>query len=146
LQNLIGSAPIGSKHRLEMIRDGKPEQVELIVQEAPRERLRGTPPSARTEPMGNPLGGILVEEIKPSLARQLGLGSVGGVIITGVEEESLAEAAGLLQNDLIIEVNRQPVPNLPAYQRVAESLKSKDSTLLLINRQSTYLYVPVEGE
>ncbi|MGH7230785.1 MAG: Do family serine endopeptidase [Nitrospiraceae bacterium] len=146
LQNLIGSAPIGSKHRLDIIRDGRPEQVELVVQEAPRERIRDPPPAPRAESFGNPLGGVLVEEIKPSLARQLGLGSVGGVIITGVEEDSLAEAAGLLQNDLIVEVNRQPVPNLPAYQRLVESLKSKDPSLLLINRQGTYLYVPLESE
>jgi S1-C subfamily serine protease len=87
-----------------------------------------------------------VEEINPSIARQLGLGSSSGVMVTGVEEDSLGEAAGLLQNDLIIEVNRQPVPNLFVYQRLVESLRSKDPTLLLINRQGTSLYVPIEGE
>ena len=63
-----------------------------------------------------------------------------------MEEDSLAEAAGLQQNDLIVEVNRQPVPNLFLYQRLVEPLKSKDPTLLLINRQGTYLYVPIESE
>ena len=146
LQNLIGSASIGSKHRLDIIRDGRSEQVELVVQEAPRERLRGIPQLQRTEPRGNPLAGVLVEEMTPSLARQLGLGSSGGVVVTGVEEDSSGEAAGLLQNDLIVEVNRQPVPNLFAYQRLVELLKAKDPTLLLINRQGTFLYVPIEGE
>ena len=146
LQNLIGSAPIGSKHRLEIIRDGRPDQTELVVQEAPRERIKGIPPAPRTEPAGNPLGGVLVEEVRPALARQLGLGPVSGVLITGVEEDSLGEAAGLLQNDLIIEVNRQAVPNLLVYQRLVESLSPKEPTLLLINRQGTMLYVPIEGE
>ena len=146
LQNLIGSAPIGSKHRLEIIRDGKPEQVDLVVQEAPRERIQGTPLAPRVESSGNPLGGVLVEEIKPAMARQLGLGPVSGILVTGVEEDSLAEAAGLQQNDLIVEVNRQPVPNLFLYQRLVEPLKSKDPTLLLINRQGTFLYVPIESE
>jgi serine protease Do len=146
LQNLIGSAPIGSRHRLEIIRDGKPEQVDLVVQEAPRERIQGTPQAPRVESSGNPLGGVLVEEIKPAVARQLGLGPVSGILVTGVEEDSLAEAAGLQQNDLIVEVNRQPVPNLFLYQRLVEPLKSKDPTLLLINRQGAYLYVPIESE
>ncbi|MBD0305896.1 MAG: Do family serine endopeptidase, partial [Nitrospiraceae bacterium] len=146
LQNLIGSAPIGSKHRLEIIRDGRPDQTELVVQEAPRERIKGIPPAPRTEPAGNPLGGVLVEEVRPALARQLGLGPVSGVLITGVEEDSLGEAAGLLQNDRIIEVNRQAVPNLLVYQRLVESLSPKEPTLLLINRQGTMLYVPIEGE
>jgi serine protease Do len=146
LQNLIGSAPIGSKHRLEIIRDGKSEQTELVVQEAPRERIRRSSPASRSEPSGNPLGGLLVEEIKPAVARQLGLGSVTGVIVSGVEENTLAEAAGLLQNDLIVEVNRQPVPNLLVYQRLVEPLRAKEPTLLLINRQGTLLYIPIEAE
>ncbi len=146
LQNLIGSAPIGSRHRVEIIRDGKQEQLDLVVQEAPRERIQGTPLAPRVESSGNPLGGVLVEEIKPAVARQLGLGPVSGILVTGVEEDSLAEAAGLQQNDLIVEVNRQPVPNLFLYQRLVEPLKSKDPTLLLINRQGTFLYVPIESE
>ena len=146
LQNLIGSAPIGTKHRLEIIRDGKLDHVEMVIQEAPRERIRGTTPASRVEPAGNPLAGVFVEEIRPAIGRQLGLGPVSGVLITGVEEGSAVEAAGLLQNDLIVEVNRQAVPNLLAYQRVVEPLKSKDPTLLLINRQGTYLYMPIEAE
>lgn len=145
LQNLIGVSPIGSKHRLDVVRDGKPEQVELTVQEAPRERIKHTAPP-RVESGTNPLSGVLVDELKPATARQLGLGSVSGVIVTGVEENSTAEAAGLMQGDLIIEVNRQPTPNLAAFQRVVEPLKSKEPTLLLVNRQGTFVYMPVEAE
>jgi len=145
LQNLIGVSPIGSKHRLDVVRDGKLEQVELTIQEAPRERIKRTPPP-RVESANNPLSGVLVDELKPTTARQLGLGTVNGVIVTGVEENSTAEAAGLLQGDVIVEINRQPTPTLPAYQRVAEPLKSKDATLLLINRQGTFVYMPVEAE
>ena len=145
LQNLIGGSPIGSKHRLDVIRDGRPEQAELTIQEAPRERIKRTPPP-RVESANNPLSGVLVDELKPATARQLGLGTVNGVMVTGVEENSIAEAAGLMQGDLIVEVNRQPTPSLPAYQRIVEPLRSKDPTLLLVNRQGTFVYMPVEAE
>lgn len=145
LQNLIGVSPIGSKHRLDVVRDGKPEQIELTIQEAPRERIKRTPPP-RVESANNPLNGVLVDELKSAAARQLGLGTVSGVIVTGVEENSTAEAAGLMQGDVIVEINRQPTPTLPAYQRVVEPLKSKDATLLLVNRQGTFVYMPVEAE
>jgi len=145
LQNLIGVSPIGSKHRLDVVRDGKPEQVELTIQEAPRERIKRTPPP-RVESANNPLNGVLVDELKPAMARQLGLGTVSGVIVTGVEENSTAEAAGLMQGDVIVEINRLPTPTLPAYQRLVEPLRSKDPTLLLINRQGTFVYMPVEAE
>ena len=144
LQNLIGGAAIGSRHRLDIIRDGKPEQVELTIQEAPRERKRAQ--TARTEPSEHPLGGAMVEEVKPAVARQLGLGPVSGVVISGVEEGSLAEEAGLLQGDLVLEVNRQPIPNLTAYQRIVEPIKPRDATLLLISRQGTLMYLAVPGQ
>jgi hypothetical protein len=51
-----------------------------------------------------------------------------------------------MQGDLIVDVNRQPTPNLIAYQRVVEPLRSKEPTLLLINRQGTFIYMPVEAE
>jgi len=146
LRNLVAGSAIGSKHRVDIIRDGKPTQVELVIQEAPRERVRRTSTTNSVEPTGHPLGGLLVDEVTPAVARQLGLSSMTGVVVDNVEEGSLAEAAGLLPGDLILEVNRQPVPNLAAYQQLVDPIKPKDLTLLLINRQGTVLYVPIEGE
>src|SRR5437867_5872724 len=146
LRNLVAASAIGSKHRVDMIRDGKPTLVELVIQEAPRERVRRTSTTNSVEPAGHPLGGLLVDELTPASARQLGLSSMTGAVVDNVEEGSLAEAAGLLPGDLILEVNRQPVPNLAAYQQLVDPIKPKDLTLLMINRQGTVLYVPIEGE
>jgi len=146
LRNAIALAPIGSKHKLDLIRDNKQLQVELVVQEAPRERTKRAAAIAQGVTMGHPLGGMLVEEVTPATARQLGLTSVTGVVVTAVEEGSLAESAGISMGDQILEVNRKPVPDIEAYQRLVEPIKPKDLTLLLINRQGTTLYVPIEGE
>jgi serine protease Do len=144
LQNVIGSAPIGSRHRLDVVRDGKSEQVELVVQEAPRERKTTQP--RRMEPAEHPLASVAVEEIRPAVARQLGVGSAGGVIVSGVDEGSAADAAGLQQGDLILELNRHHVNNLATYQRLVESIRPKDIALLLINRQGTMAYIPIATE
>jgi len=145
LRNWIAGAPIGSRHRLDVIRDGKPAQVELAVQEAPRERARrAAAPKAATP--GHPLGGLMVDEITPAVAGQLGLTSTGGVVVAGVEEGSLAEVAGLMTGDVILEINRHPVTSLPLFQRLVEPIKNKELTLLLVNRQGTFMYVPIEGE
>ena len=146
LRNLVAGSAIGSKHRVDLIRDGKPVLVELVVQEAPRERPRRAPSENRLEPAGHPFSGLLVDEITPAVARQLGLRATSGVVVDNVEEGSLAEAAGLLPGDLVLEVNRQPVPDLATYQRLVDPIKPKDLTLLMINRQGTLLYVPIEGE
>jgi serine protease Do len=145
LRNLIAGEAIGSRHKLDIIRDGKREQVDLVVQEAPKERVRKPPIEPRPVPV-NPLGGVLVDELTPSMAKQLDLESDAGVVITGVEEGSLAEAAGLASGDVILEVNRQVVPNLMAYQRLVEPLKPTDVVLLLVSRQGAQLYVPLAEE
>jgi len=146
LRNWIAGAAIGSKHRLDLIRDGKPTQVELVIQEAPRERAKRTLQEPRPEMAGHPLGGLLVEDLNASVARQLGLEATAGVVVSDVDEGSLAEAAGLAPGDVILEVNRQPVMNLSTYQRLVQAIKPGEKTLLLINRQGAVVFVGVEGE
>jgi serine protease Do len=145
LRNLIGGAPIGSRHRLELLRDGKPLSLELVVQEAPRERARRPAPAGPGVLARHPLTGLLVDEVTPLLARQYGVGEGEGVVVTEVEEGSPAEEAGLAPGDLVLEVNRQPVPTLEAYQRVVAPIKPGDDVLLLLNRQGAVVYLPVEG-
>jgi S1-C subfamily serine protease len=67
-------------------------------------------------------------------------------MVVEVEDNSPADAAGLVPNDIIVEVNRQPVSNLSSYQRLVEPPRARELTLLLINRQGTYFYLPIEGE
>ncbi len=145
LRNLIAGSPIGSRHRLEILRDGKPDQVDLLIQEAPVERARRIQP-ARLPKEGHPLGGLLVDDLNSTMARQLGLTMTHGVVVVDVGEGSRAEASGLLPGDIVLEVNRQPVPDLPTYQEVVTPLKPNQPTLLLINRLGTVLYVPIENE
>jgi serine protease Do len=80
------------------------------------------------------------------MAKQIGAPTNSGIVVTDLEEGSLAEASGMQPGDIILEVNRQSVPNLAAYQQVVEPIKPTDLTLLLINRQGTVLYVPILGE
>jgi len=145
LRNWVAGAAIGSRHKLDLVRDGKSLQVELTVQEAPRERAKRMP-QTKPETTGHPFGGLTVDEITPAMGRQLGFGSITGVVVTSVDEGSLAEGAGLMPGDLIMEVNRRPITDLASFQRAVQPIKPKDLSLLLVNRQSTYLYIPLEGE
>jgi len=48
--------------------------------------------------------------------------------------------------DVILELNRQSIPNFTTFQRLAEPLRSTDLALLLINRQGSLLYIPIQSE
>lgn len=146
LRNLIAAAPIGSKHRIDLIRDGRVMQGDLIVQEAPRERLRKSRAPMSPTAASHPLAGVIVDEVTPALARQLDLPATSGLVVTDVEEGSLAEVAGLQPGDMILELNRRAISNFAAFQRLAEPLRSTDLALLLVNRQGTVLFIPISSE
>lgn len=145
LRNLIAASAIGSKHRLDVVRDGKTIQVELMVQEAPRERAKKSQAAAAVS-TAHPLAGVVFDDVTPPLARQMDLAVNSGVVVTDIEEGSLAESSGLQPGDVILELNRQPVPNFSTFQRIADPMKPTDLALLLVNRQGTVLYIPVRGE
>jgi len=147
LRNLVAAAAIGSKHRLDIVRDGKAMQVELTVQEAPRERAkRSQSTAAATSASQHPLSGVVFDDVTPPLARQMDLPVNSGVVVTDIEEGSLAESSGLQPGDVILELNRQSIPNFATFQRLADPMKPTDLALLLVNRQGTVLYVPVRSE
>ncbi len=145
LKNLIAACTIGSKHRVEIVRKGKHVVVDLVIQEAPKEGVRRQPVVGDAEPPSHPLGGMLVDDISFPVARRLGLGPRSGVIVADVDPGSVAEAAGMLPGDVVLEVNHQPVPDLTAYQRAANAVQPSQSVLLLINRQGAIFYVGIEG-
>ncbi len=146
LRNLIAAAAIGSKHRLDIIRETRLMQAELVIQEAPRERVKRAAATSLTGSTTHPLAGVIVDEITPALARQMDLNVDTGVVVTDVEDGSVAELSGLQPGDVLVELNRQPLPNFAAYQRLAEPIRPSDVALLLVNRQGTVLYVPIQAE
>ena len=145
-RNLIAQSPIGSKHRLDLIRDGKRYQADLAIQEAPRERTKKNQVASSAVSTVHPLSGVVFDDVTPPLARQMDLPVNNGVVVTDIEEGSLAEASGLQPGDVVLELNRQHVNSFAILQRLADPLKPTDLALLLVNRQGNAIYIPIQGE
>jgi serine protease Do len=85
--------------------------------------------------------GMMVQELTPQLARQLGLeAGAAGVVISDINEGSPAAEAGLRSGDLITEVNRTAIQNMNDYQQALNKVKSGENLLLLVKRGSGAFY------
>jgi serine protease Do len=89
------------------------------------------------------LKGLSVQALTPDLRQQLHTPEgTQGVVITEVDPESAASAAGLEQGDIITQGNRKPVTNTSDFNAAVRAGASSESTLLLVRSpQGTHFVV-----
>jgi serine protease Do len=87
--------------------------------------------------------GVSIQELDQSLARAFGMSTPRGALVTGVEPDSPAAAAGLKTGDVIVALDGRPIDRsaeLPA--RVAEMKPGQRAALeVLRDRRSTTLQI-----
>jgi len=138
LPYLVASTPIGNKVAVEVIRKGQQKSVAVKVGEL--QEAREAEESGKAEPTL----GLMVDEITPELAEELGLEETTGIIVTQVVNGSPAAEAGLKPGDIILEVDQQPMTNVRQFDRKIEGYKVGDIILLLIRRQETTIYLTLK--
>ena len=83
-----------------------------------------------------------IEDLTPSLARDLGISSnIHGVLITSVDPESAAAAAGLRGGDVIEGVDRTPVRSVNDFRRAFRRDRGHEALLLIDRRGSSEVVV-----
>ncbi|MBF2790805.1 MULTISPECIES: serine endoprotease DegP [Enterobacter] len=118
----VGSMPIGSKVTLGLLRDGKPVNVSLELQQSSQNQVDSS----------TIFSGIEGAEMSNK-------GADKGVVVNNVKANSPAARIGLKKGDVIIGANQQPVKNIAELRKI---LDSKPSVLALnIQRGDTSLYL-----
>ncbi len=92
--------------------------------------------------------GIYYDRLTVPAARKLGLKSVYGVLITGIDKNSPAEKAGLQVNDVIVAINGQDVNDYSDVKRIRENsdLKKGDTITLRVFRKRSFYTKKVKLE
>jgi serine protease Do len=140
----------GQKVSAEILRDGKKKNVDIEVAARPSERslARGYGGDGRdfgpdeSEDTGT-LNGVGVADLDPQTRREFDVpAKIRGALVTSVEPDSPAAAAGLQPGDVIQEINRKPVSGADDAVRLTERTETK-KTLLRVwsQRGSRYLVV-----
>jgi serine protease Do len=146
LRTLVAEAPLNKPVELQVVRNGKPLTVKTQIKEQPvdyesaRVLSRGNQPQPKSpqqpddqETVDSPLASIHVDELTPDRARQLDLPpTVQGVLVTGVDPDS--GVAELQKDDVIEEINQQPVRSVSDYEKIAGSLNPNKPQILFVCR------------
>ncbi|MDZ5729943.1 serine endoprotease DegP [Enterobacter sp. D2] len=118
----VGSMPIGSKVTLGLLRDGKPVNVSLELQQSSQNQVDSS----------TIFSGIEGAEMSNK-------GADKGVVVNNVKANSPAARIGLKKGDVIMGANQQPVKNIAELRKI---LESKPSVLALnIQRGDSSLYL-----
>ncbi len=122
LRNAVGSARIGDKLKLELLRDGKKRKITVVV----GERVNLLSSAKKIHPR---LDGAELQDADDD----------NGVMVTGLASGSDAAMSGLRVGDRIVSVNRVLVNNLEQLAKVAE--RSSGKMLVRIVRGKTALFI-----
>ncbi|HEY3897065.1 MAG TPA: DegQ family serine endoprotease [Chthoniobacter sp.] len=114
LRLTVAQTAPGSKVSMKIIRDGKEQTVEVTLQEAPKKALAAAPAqpgsNSQEETAGRLFPGVVIVTLDDSLRQRVGApASVSGVVVAELNTDSNAAAAGLLQGDVIQEINHKPI-------------------------------------
>jgi len=123
----VAQTPIGSKAKIEYLRDGKTLTAEPMIQElkAENEEAQGTEQEEEQPPKEDRLG-LSVTNLTPQVARQLQLEPGDkGVVVAGVVQSGAAAEKGIQRGDLIVEVNRHKVANVDEYRKYNEIVEER---------------------
>ncbi|MFZ2958094.1 MAG: Do family serine endopeptidase [Candidatus Ozemobacteraceae bacterium] len=158
VQKLVLSKNVGDVVQMKILREGSEKTIPITLERMPRtfglrdpEDLAETPKKSEKAEEKEPQEklGFSYKKLTPEVQKSMKLAeSVKGLLVTGIEEDSAAEKGGLEEEDIITQVNNQPVSD-------EESLKSalkagnptKKSSVFVVLRDGTpmFLVLPQDG-
>ena len=139
LIDIVASTPVGSAVPIKVIRDGEPTMLDVKI--ADREELFAEElglSQGDEEPKEEAAAevdlGISVQNLTTARREQLEFED-DGVVVLDVEPASFAEDIGLIENDIIVAINRRPVASVGDVREIRDSLQAGDDVAFKVMRR-----------
>ncbi|HTJ00270.1 MAG TPA: trypsin-like peptidase domain-containing protein [Dongiaceae bacterium] len=130
LKDEIRTKKIGRPVTLAVVRNGKNVDIDITPgvwdDNATDDAVR---PASATSDEASSLG-LTVQALTHGLADQFGVDMTPGVIVTGVDQGSLADEQGIKPGDIITEINQQPVTNPREFRAALKNVDLKRGVII----------------
>jgi len=130
LQHIIRHAEINSKITVKVMREGKENVLEVLVEAQPEDLAGKTYTAFRRqeEPARFSLG-LVVNDVNSEIAKSLGLEKGTGVVVVEVERGSPADYAGIKPGDVITKVGSVNVNSVIEFMDVIDDFLDANKTI-----------------
>ncbi|TCV97499.1 serine protease Do [Luteibacter rhizovicinus] len=135
LPPLVGITRPGTTAKVDILRDGKKQSLDVKVGEMPRDKTAVAHAGAGGKAAANAVAGLglAVQDIDPATRSQLGLKAGEGVVISRAEAR-VAAASGLQPGDIVLMVNQKRIGSASDFREAAKGVKPGDTAMLLVRR------------
>jgi serine protease Do len=131
----VARTPAGKTVSLGIVRDGKEVILQATIHALKDEEI------AVAQPQTQKIG-VRVEPVTAQMAQTRGLDRPHGVVVSAIDPLSAAADAGLLEADLILEIDRRPVQTVAEFdQAINKWWLRKKSLLVLVRRGADNLFL-----
>ena len=137
LVNPIAQAPIGSKVKLNYVRDRSQKETTAVVED--RTRVFPTQAGRLNDQPGESAPaefGLRIDSLTPERASRVGMDGQRGVLVTEVDPASFADELQFNRGDVITEINHEPVSSVEDYKRAVSKLKAGATVVFKVLRHS----------
>ena len=133
LKNLVSSANPGQKIKLTISRDGKVQDIDVVLEE------RSGAEMASSSSNDFEKFGLSVLDLTDELIEQYDIqrpmnSDIQGVVVVNIEEGGIAEESGMLEGDLITRIGRQKISNLKMFKEEISEYEEDKKILFLVKR------------
>ena len=140
LRNTVASLGPGANATVTLQRNGRDQNLSVALAELP-DRPRESESSSNNGGTGNERYGLSLQVFTAENAERYGLDPQDqGLLVTRVDPAGSAASAGIRQGDLIQEVNRRPVRNVPDFNTAVQQSGSRPA-LLLVKRRNNVTFL-----
>ena len=149
LQATVEQLAIGKSYPISISRNGKSQTLNIAVAEMPKSLTVASGDDTEQAPSGSKFDklGLEVRPLTKDLAKQFGLSGTTGLVISGVDEGSQAEAAGLKSGDIIEKAGGQPVTTVEEYEKARDQFAKGDGLVLNVrSSDGRKFFVVLKGE
>ena len=137
LQGVVEQLSIGKSYPMEIVRDGKRQKLNVTIEQLPRDLTVANAVEPRGDPQDSKFDkfGLELRALTKDLAKQFGLKATSGVVVSGVQEGSVAEQSGIKAGDIIEKAGGLAMNSVEDFEKATTEFAGGDG--LVLNVRST---------